>query len=129
MNQSSLPGLVAKRAHRNHDYLELFPGHVFPTGEIDILEHGRNLLIIKSYEHGRTIVDAHRKIWRLLVKFGEVEDAPGNITVVCVWGLGSQVPREYIVFDYQGEHPIKAVTVEEWRRYLLDWWNSSKRGR
>jgi hypothetical protein len=120
-----LPGMPKKRAHRNHDYIDLFPGNVFPTGEIDILERGNNLLIIKSYEYAAKIADAHRKIWKLLVKYGNNPDAPGSVTVVCVWGLGD-TPREVVVFDPRGESPVRSMTIEGWRQWLDGWWSSSK---
>jgi len=122
-----LPGMTPhrKRAHRNHDYIDLFPNRVFPTGEIDILERGNNILIIKSYEYGAKIADPHRKIWNLLVKYGNNPDAPGSVTVACVWGLG-QTPRDIVIFDPRGEQESRRVTLEGWREWLRGWWASNK---
>lgn len=117
----------AKRAHRNHDYVNLFGENVYPTGEVDVLERGGNLLIIKSYEYHAKMKQAQRKIYKLLTRYAG-PDAPGNITVVCVWGLGN-TPREYIVFDHQGEHPARSVTVEQWRLFLRGWWDGARRHR
>lgn len=123
-NQTTLVTGV-KRAHRNHDYLGLFPGRVFPTGEVDILERGDNLLIIKSYEHGRPIADAHRRIYRLLVRYGNNPDAPGTITVACIWGLGDTI-RELVVFNPTGEGSPIALDRAGWRDWLMRWWKESK---
>lgn len=114
-----------KPARRNHDYIDLFPGRVFPTGGIDVLERGNNLLFIKSYEHGKKIEDPHRKIWKLLVRFGENPDAPGSISVVCVWGL-ADAEREVILFDGRGEQPVRTLTRDGWRQWLDGWWSSNK---
>jgi len=114
-----------KRAHRNHDYIDLFPGRVFPTGEIDILERGHHLLIIKSYEHGQPVADAHRKIYKLMVAYGQNVDAPGSITVACIWGLGDTI-RELVVFAHTGESPAQAVTRQDWREWLSDWWKEHR---
>lgn len=116
----------AKRAHRNHDYVDLFPVGVFPTGQIDILERGGNLLLIKTYEHGQKIKDAHRKIFNLLTKLGDLDGAPGNITVVCVWGLGL-LPREWVIFDWTGNSAPRVGSIEDWRYWLAAWWRDNKR--
>lgn len=124
-HQTALP-LSQKRAHRNHDFVNLFPGSVFPTGEVDILERGEHLLVIKSYEHKKKIADAHGRIYRLLVRFGQNPEAPGSITVVCVWGLGNTT-REWCVYDHLHQpSPMRGGTVQDFREWLLDWWKSHR---
>lgn len=115
-----------KRAHRNHDYLSLFPGNVFPTGDIDILERNEHVLIIKSYEHGRPIVQAHHRIYCLLTRFGAHPDAPGSITVACVWGLG-RTTREWKTYDHVNRpSPAQAGDVNAWREWLMGWWKDHR---
>lgn len=113
-----------KPAHRNHDYVGLFGDHIFPTGDIDILERGNNILIIKSYEFARQITPAQRKIYRLLTRF-DTPDAPGSVTVVCVWGLGVKAPRTWTVFTHGNEETYEAQPLEAWRSWLQLWWRSS----
>jgi hypothetical protein len=117
-----------RRAHRNHDYVDLFPGKVFPSGEFDILECGNALLVIKSYEYGKPIAEAHRRIFKLMVSMGDHPDAPGSITIYCVWNLGN-TPREVVVFDHMGESERKVMPLEDWRAMLRGWWNDNKRRR
>lgn len=114
-----------RRVHRNHDYIGLFGERIFPTGEIDILERGNHLLVIKSYEYGQKMADPHRYIFKLLVKLGDQEDAPGSVTVVCVWGLGP-APREFVVFDSTGETEPKLAQIDEWQSWLRAWWRDHK---
>lgn len=114
-----------KPAHRNNDYTNLFPGKVWPTGDVDVLERGGNLLIIKSYRWSAPIYDAHRKIFKTMVRYGSGDTAPGHITVVCVWGLG-HTQREYVVFDHMGESERKATDLEGWRTWLMQWWHDNK---
>ena len=125
--QQTLPTNV-RRAHRNHDYVDLFPGGVFPTGELDVLERGGSILFIKSYEYGKQIKENQRKIYKSLVQLGELEGAKGPVTVVCVWGLG-ETPREIVVFDYMGESKRQVLDVQGWRRWLHEWWSDNKKRR
>lgn len=126
--QDQLPGLVARRAHRIHDFLDLFPGKVMPTNEIYMLERDGNLLVMRSYDHGAKEVKPQERMWKLLVRYGEVVDAPGSITVICMWGLGTATVREWVVYEATGksEH---AGTVDEFRAVLRRWWDDAKRGR
>ncbi len=123
--EESLPGFgpPPRKAHRNHDFLDLFPGKVFPTGGIHILENGNHLLHIKSYEYGKEITRAQRKIWNLLVAHGEVIDAPGSISVVCVWGLGGAA-RNVTWFDHMGESKPITISLEQFRVSLRDWFDN-----
>lgn len=132
VGQSRLPLPSAPRANRNHDYVDLFPHGIFPSGDIDLLERGRNILIIKSYEHSKLLKmsDAQRRIWLLLsASTGySCPEAPGSITVVCVEGLGLTL-RKWIVFDHQGEHGIREGLTDSWRSWLLSWSSAHKRRR
>lgn len=112
-------------AYRNHDYLDLFPPLVFPTGNIDILERGDHLLLIKTYNHKKKIATPHRKIYRLLARHGKMLEGPGTITVACVWGIGP-TSRELVVFDELGESEPKMITRDEWREWLSDWWRTHR---
>ena len=122
-----LPGMGGrgKKAYRNHDYIDLFPGRVFPTGEIDVLERGNHLLVIKSYEYGQQIKKPHHRIFDLLVRLGELTHALGSVTVVCVWGLG-KTPREVVIYDHMGISDRQALTRDEWREWLRRWWDDHK---
>lgn len=129
--QKFVLGESNRPAHRNHDYIDLFPYGIFPTGDIDLLERGGNMLVIKSYEWGRLdkMPKPHTRIWKMLSgPLYSNPDAPGDITVVCVEGLGV-APRRFIVFDHQGEHPVKVGTIDEWREWLSDWLKDNKRRR
>lgn len=126
-DQTQLPGLTTEqRAQRKHDYVGIFPGRVFPTGDLDVLERDGNLLFIKSYPDGVQIADAQHRIWQLLSAHSNIVDAPGNTTVLCVWGLGD-VPRTYVKFDYRGEDQPKIVDVDVWREVLRSWWSDARR--
>lgn len=115
-------------SNRNHDFIDLFPGGVFPTGGIHILERGGSILLIKDYKWGQEISRAQHRIWECLTKYG-TPDAPGNITIACVWGLGQKTSREWVVYDHEGEHPRAVGTVAEWRTWLFNWWQENKRRR
>lgn len=117
---------VGKRAHRNHDYLDLFPGRVMPMGDIDILEQGSNLLVIKSYEHGKKVMPKHLQIAKILAATSNAEGAQSNISFVFVWGLGPTT-RTYKVVDYQGEGPFVETDIDGWRYFLACWWRDNKR--
>lgn len=122
MHQTSLP-VGNRRAHRNHDYTDVFPENVWPTGDLDVLERGSNLLFIKSYEYKKKMPQPHQRIWRLMVKYGNNPDAPGSVTVVCVWGLG-QTPREWLVYDaYTNGDKVIVGSLDEWRSWLRAWWS------
>jgi hypothetical protein len=116
----------SKRVHRNHDYADLFPGKVFPTGELDVLECGKAILFIKSYDYGKQITDAQRRIWIQLAKVGDLDGSPGSITTYCVWNLGPHTNREVVIFDHMGESERKAMSLDEWRALLRAWWNDNK---
>lgn len=113
-----------KAAHRNHDYIGLFGDHIFPTGDIDILERSNHLLIIKSVEHGRPIRPAQKKLFKVITRFDTV-NAPGSVTVVCVWGLGVLSTRTWIEFTNGREAEFKDRSVDEWRSYLQTWWRQA----
>lgn len=117
------------KTHRNHDYINLFPPGVYPTGDVDVLERGHNLLIVKSYDFSRKeIPNAHRVIWNTLVTLGELDGARGHVTVICVWGLG-ETHREYVRFDHMGESGRYAVNLEQWRQILRAWWTDNRKFR
>lgn len=122
--------LGIRPSHRNDDYVNLFPHGIFPTGDIDVLEIGNNLLVIKSYEWSKMakMPKPHRRIFNLLARFGSPPDAPGSISVVCVEGLGL-TERRWILFDHQGEHPTRYGTVDDWRVYLLSWYRLNRKHR
>jgi hypothetical protein len=126
LDQVQLPGMPGRPARRQDDYHGLFPNKVHPTGGIDVLERGGNLLFIKSYGPDATITPAQNRIWQLLTSISNVTDAPGNITVACVWGLAAQMRTVYI-YDYRGDGPTKIWHKDEWRLWLHDWWEEAKR--
>lgn len=107
------------KAERNHDYVHLFPGRVFPTGGIDVLERGGHLLFVKSYEHGSEMPSAQRRIWRRL---SALSDPKHSTTVACVWGLSAW--REFVVFTSDGETERVRTSRGAWRGFLADWWDS-----
>lgn len=128
MAQSQEALLQTRKASRHDDYLGLFGDNIWPTRDIEVLERGGHVLIIKSYDFGRKIMPSHRRIWKLLVQHGEVLDAPGSITVVCVWGLGPAVARDLVIFDHTGES-AQRLDLDGWKAFLLDWWRNHKGGR
>lgn len=107
--------------HPFADYLGLFPEKVWPTAGIEVLEREYHLLFIKSIGHTSEITPAQRKIFILLNRFGRVLDAPGSITVACVWSM--EDARGYVVFDDNGEHPLVTTTSDGWRAFLKTWWD------
>jgi hypothetical protein len=135
-SQQKLGGMgeSARPARRNDDYVELFeyaPGmHLFPIGDIDILERSNNLLIIKSYEWGRLakMPRPHQRIFKMLVQFGESADARGSITILCVEGLGA-AKRRWQVIDHTGEGPIREGHRDDFRALLRDWFRTNRRHR
>jgi hypothetical protein len=122
--QSILSENDTARSVREHDFRALFPGRVFPTGNVHVLERDGNLLFIKSYAKGQWITGAQHRIWSILPQFG-TPDAPGNITVACVRGIGSH-SREVQVFDRMGVHEVRALNRLEWRTWLINWWEEAK---
>ena len=125
--QESIP-LDVETHERYEDYEGIFGDNIWPTRDVEILERGGNLLIIKSYEYRRKVTPAHRRIFRLLVAFGETPDAPGSVTVACVWGLGPNVPRDVYIIDHTGERTA-CLSFEAWQGWLTGWWNQHKRMR
>lgn len=119
----------AKRATRNQDYVKLFDVGVFPTGDIDILERGDSLLVIKSIEWTPKlkIPKAQERIWRNMVRLGKIADGQmGEVVVVCVMGLG-HLPRVWVEFSQRyPDGKTTAGTVEDWRAYLRDWWTTHR---
>jgi hypothetical protein len=98
-----------------------------PTGGLEVLEQGSNLLFIKSYAEGATIPGAHRRIWQLLTSISNIIEAPGSITVLCVWGLADK-PRYVQVFDYLGEdNQRRKMTREELRTWVKNWFGEARR--
>ena len=122
--QEPLPGMMGRPARRQDDYHGLFPRRVRPTGGLEVLERGSNLLFIKTYGPDTDISEAQNRIWQLMSSISNVTDAPGNITVACVWGLAEQ-PRVVYVYDYRGDGPAKTMTRDEWRRWLYEWWEDN----
>ena len=111
---------------RRDDYIRLFPHLVRPTGGIEVLERDGNLLFIKSYGDQYDIADAQHRIWQLLTSISNHTDAPGNITVACVWGLGD-AKRTVYIYDYRGDGPTRILSRDEWREWLLNWWRDAQR--
>lgn len=114
-------GRAARKAHRNDDYVDLFPRGVFPSGDIDILTTEGHILVIKSYEWNWDPTPRQKQLWTLMTKYGSPPDAPGSVTVACVWGLGN-TGRELQIYDHTGSSIKRPVTRDEWRAWLSDWW-------
>lgn len=107
------------------DFLGAFPPKVMPT-PVSLLEQGGNLLLVKHYRQGQEIMPKQRQIWRLMTSgYGEAETAPGNITVLCLWGLRGETARRMVAFSHMGELESMAddhaVTA-----FLLRWWTESR---
>lgn len=114
-----------KKAHRNDDYLGVFPEGIFPTGDLDVLERGGSLLFIKSYPHGHKIMPPHKRIFTQLVRLGEAETSPGSVSVLCVWGLG-ETAREYVIFDARGMSERKVTDIAGMKNIYFVWWQRHK---
>jgi hypothetical protein len=112
-------------ARRKDDYNGIFPGRVRPTGGLEVLERDGNLLFIKSYADGTSIVKPHERIWQLMTSISNIVDAPGNITVACVWGLKDT--RTVYIYDYRGDGPMRVFTKGEWQQWLRDWLEGATR--
>lgn len=129
--QDPLPGASPRKAGKLDDYLGVFAEGVFPTG-LEVVEQGDNLLFVKRYDNNQKIKPKHDRIFRLLVNYGSSPDVPGHITVICVWGIAI-TGREVVIYspfnrgDVKSEH--KAMTTEEYRVVLRDWWTDSRRRR
>lgn len=125
MNQH-LPGTSVPPVRANDDFTGLFPPKVFPT-QARLLEQGDHLLVIKQYDHGIKMSKKQRYMWKLLTRFGRPLDAPGSIEVVCVWKIHVVSAREVIWFDHTGVRGPMALTTDEYREMLLDWWDRCAR--
>ena len=127
-NQQQLPlGKQAfKKAHRIHDYLGKFPGRVVPTSNIDMLECKGNILVVKSYEWAHNQEDlpkAQLRLWKAAVALGAHPDAPGSLTVICVWGVGKGTERRWRVIDYMGVSKMHVGNGDDFGNFLYyDWW-------
>lgn len=121
--QTRLPGMkeAAKKAHRNDDYVNLFPRGVYPSGDIDILTNQEHILVIKSYEWGWRVSPRQKQLWFLMTRYGSHPDAPGSVTVACVWGLAN-AKRELQIYDHQGIGQLYELSRREWREWLRSWW-------
>jgi hypothetical protein len=99
-----------------------------PTGDLFVLEQGDNVLFIKHQREGSHVSGKQRQIYQLLTGISNIEEAPGNITVVCVWGLGDK-PREIQVFDYHGEdnQRRKPMTKQAFQDWLRKWFEDARR--
>jgi hypothetical protein len=117
--------------HRSPQQLELdeFRGALryFPT-QCRAYQAGPHLLFVHHYDHNREIGKAHRRLWLGMVSYGKDPDAPGTITVMCVWGVpGMRVGRYLQRFDHRGDSGRESATddsikaaLSQWEREALD---------
>jgi hypothetical protein len=126
--QSELPGMPEPvrgnpQYDRLKDYVGVFPPKVMPTRHLDVLEENGHLLFIVNMAHGQESTQAQRRIWRLMVRLGELDEAPGTVSVWLVWGVGD-LPRIVQKIDYLGDHPPDRLTQQGFREELATWWKS-----
>lgn len=103
------------------DFIGCLPPKVMPT-TVGLLETGGHVLLVKHLRHGQSVTGAQHRIFRALVQVGENPDAAGSFTVFCIWGVpGTQ--RALTVYDHMGTREV-AVTTEDVRRHISDWWRN-----
>lgn len=109
------------------DFVGVLPPNVMPSGA-RILERDGSLLIVRHYAYGEFVPKAHLKIWRTLVKMGNHPDAPGSVSVMCVWGIqATPASRGLKVIDWTGETDVMVATNDSIRAAISAWWAGAKR--
>ena len=121
-----LDGLPA-RVTANSDFIGLFGNERIMPTQVRVLEQGDCLLFIRNMSWKQEIKPKQQRIFKLMTRYGG-EDAPGDITVVCLWGLPG-THREMQEFTGGAAMPRQAVTTEEVQAYLRDWFIRRKRSR
>lgn len=108
------------------DFLGVFSKKVMPSA-VRVVERNGHLLFIRHYGFGEDVSQAHDRIWRLLSRFGDSPDAPGSVTVVCLWGIAATsqllgTERRIRVYDWTGmaesdssDGAIKAALDKWWK--------------
>lgn len=125
-NQPQLDGVSAPTVSWRDDFVGLFGSSLVMPTPVRVLEQGESLLFIHHYPWQRDVPKMHDRLYRLLARYGKSPDGPGTITVVCVWGLAN-THREMLVYDESGRRERQALTSEELRMFLADWWTRHKR--
>lgn len=115
-------------AKRSDDFRGLLGKNIFPT-ECCLLENDGHLLVIKDMKEGAKLSDGQRRMFRVITSYSNSEASPGNITVVCVWGLGKGTPRSIIVLDYTGSESGATLSYNEWLAWVRNWWRQHRVGR
>lgn len=115
-------------SRRSDDFRGLLGKNIFPT-EAWLLENDGHLLVIKDMKEGSHLHDGQRRMFKSIVSYSNNPDSPGNITVVCVWGLGKGTPRQIVVFDYTGIEKSLMLGYQKWLEWVRHWWRENRTGR
>jgi hypothetical protein len=94
-----------------------------------VLESGDHLLFIRWYDHRtkQEVPKAHSRIWKLLARYGDNPDAPGSITVICLWGIeGGLVQRYMKVYDWTGESEVRRTSDDAIKAAISKWYHDSR---
>lgn len=108
------------------DFIGLFPPGVMPT-KLYVLEQNDHLIFFKHYKHGEKISKKQDRIYKLLVRLGELDLAPGSVSVMAIWGIRGVKGRAVVQYDYTGEHEVP-VTDHSLRQRISDWWHTHRSG-
>lgn len=103
----------------NADFLGVFGGRVMPT-KLRVLERNGHLLVVKHYGHREKIATGHLRLFRSLVGMGKSPDAPGTVTVICIWGNRNTV-RSIRVIDGSGDTEQQPATNDSVKAALSQW--------
>jgi hypothetical protein len=83
------------------DFRGALPEGVMPTRQLGALECNGHLLMFRYYKHKEIIPSGHRRVFKRLVQLGNHPDAPGSVTVLCIWGVqATPTSRKMVLFDH-----------------------------
>lgn len=104
------------------DFRRVLPGRVLPT-TARILGTEGHILVVRHYGHKEEPTKAQDQLYRSLVALGNHEDAPGSVSVMCLWGVaGLPVDRAMQLYDHMGVGPRKPATDDEIGSAIRHWW-------
>lgn len=107
------------------DFLGAFGKRIMPTN-IRLLERNDHLLLIRHYGWGEEISPTHDRLFRTLVRYGNNPDAPGSITVICLWGIAATkhmvgTERSMRVYTWTGVGDTEATSDGAIKAALSKW--------
>lgn len=110
-----------QRQREIEDFRRALPAKVLPT-TARILGTSGHILITRHYAHKEEPTKAQDHLFRSLVALGNHEDAPGSVSVMCLWGASGISERAIQFYDHMGVSPRRPASDDGIQSAIRHWW-------